>query len=313
MTCDPLAPPAPGIGFTLYGNLPRDVEKNRAVVEAAEIVTLHTLADPSDVQTAALVRRINPRARVWLAVPANYLSRMDLAKGRAAVVAEGRRIGKVAADMGAEVDEPNGEGASSGAVVGDWTAPKGTGGDAEDERLETLGEDLAEAILDGGGGKVKLGWTSHDSVKNFRVPRRFLRHVAVHSPQHYPAEAGKTATQRTLEARVQWSRGQWDALAAAGEVEADVVPYGARAAFYLQGHGHTLGALVWGLCEVAVARLWACPGSWSPEGTEALRLAAKLRARHGFGPDAVERFQRAAGLAVDGIVGDATLAALRRL
>ena len=313
MSCDPLTPPAPGIGPTIYGNLPRDVEKNRPVIETSEIVTLHTLADPTDVQTAALVRRINPRARVWLAVPANYLSRMDLQKGRKAVVAEGKRIGKVAVDMGAELSEPNGEGASTGTVVGDWTAPKGTGGDAEDARLESLGEDLAGAILDGGGGKIVLGWTSHDSVKTFRVPRRFLRRVALHSPQHYPAEKDKVVSQRTLEGRVRWSQGQWEALAAGGEVEAAVAPYGRRAGFYLQGWGHALGALIWGLCEVPHARLWACPGSWSPEALEALRLAVKLRAAHGFGPDAVERFQRAAGLKPDGIVGDATIAALRRL
>lgn len=313
MPCNPLRPPAPGIGPTIYGNLPRDVEKNRPVIEAAEIVTLHTLADPSDVQTAALVRRINPRARVWLAVPANYLSRLDLAKGRRAVIAEGTRISKVAVDMGAELCEPNGEGASSGYVVGDWTAAKGAVGDAEDERLETLGEDLADAILDAGSGRIVLGFTSHDGTETFRVPRRFLRRIALHSPQHYPAIKGKTASQRTLEGRVRWSEGQWQVLASRGEVEGSVVPYGQRAGFYLQGWGHSLGALVWGLCEVPHARLWACPGSWSAEGLDALRIAGRLRARHGFGPDAVERFQRAAGLEVDGIVGRATLDALRRL
>jgi hypothetical protein len=66
------------------------------------------------------------------------------------------------------------------------------------------------------------------------------------------------------------------------------------------------------LCEAPTARLWACPGSWSPEAVEALRLARALRSTGGCGPDAVERWQAAQGLDADGIVGRQTLAALAR-
>ncbi|NCW44160.1 MAG: hypothetical protein EBV77_01445 [Gemmatimonadaceae bacterium] len=77
----------------------------------------------------------------------------------------------------------------------------------------------------------------------------------------------------------------------------------------MQGWGHTVGALVWGLCEAPVARLWACPGSWSPEAVKALRGARAVRAVAGHGPDAIERFQALHGLAADGVVGPRTLAA----
>jgi murein L,D-transpeptidase YcbB/YkuD len=57
-----------------------------------------------------------------------------------------------------------------------------------------------------------------------------------------------------------------------------------------------------------VVRLWACPGSWSPEAVEALTLARRLRAE--VGPS-VERWQIARGLTADGVIGPVTLASLR--
>lgn len=301
--------PAAGISATIYGNLPRDLDTplGRDVIRASDIVTLHTSADPADVRSAALVRQINPSARVWLACPANYLSRLDLAKGRAAVLAEVTRIARVAADMGAELLELNGEGASDGKTPGDWTSA------ADDlrevERLESLGRDVTLTLRAALPASCAIAWTSHDGT-SFRVPRALLSRVDLHSPQHYPAEAGRTVSQRELERRVAWSEGQWHALAERGRVPAEVVPHGARWAPYLQGWGHTVGALVWGLCEAPIARLWACPGSWSPEALLALRGARAIRAEVGHGPDAVERWQARHGLAVDGVVGPASLRAL---
>ena len=270
---------APGIGATFYGSLPRDLDSplGREVIRACDHVTLHTAADASDVQSAALVRRLGC-ARVWLAIPANYLSRLDLSRGRVVALDEIRRVALVARDAGAELLELNGEGASDGAVVGDWTsAPRD---EQERRRLDELAVELCNAIR-AAVPTLAIGWTSHDGVRSFRIPRAHLGLVDLHAPQHYPAQAGRMVSQRELAARIAWSRGQWEALVAEGRAPAAVAPYGAAWSPYLQGHGHAVGALVWGLCEAPTARLWACPGSWSPEAVEALRLARALRSSGG--------------------------------
>jgi len=300
----------PGIGATIYGSLPRDIDSplGRDVIRASDIVTLHTSADPTDVRSAALVRQINPDARVWLACPANYLSRMDLARGRAAVVAEVQRIATIARDMGAELVELNGEGAADGLTPGDWTYPEPD--TRERARLESLARDILVALRAALPPTIALGWTSHD-MPGFDVPwGPILSRVDLHAPQHYPAEAGRVVRQRELEHRIARSRGRWEGLADHGVVPPEAIPGGARWAPYLQGWGHTLGALVWGLCEAPIARLWACPGSWSPEALQALQGARAIRTEVGHGSDSIERWQRDSGLAVDGVVGPRSLAVL---
>jgi len=296
---------AHGIGATFYGSLPRDLDAHREVIRACDHVTLHTAADASDVASAALVRQINPSARVWLAIPGNYLSRLDLTKGRDAAVAEVRRCARIALAMGAEVFELNGEGASDGQTVGDWTA--GGADDIEATRLASLAAALLDAARAELGTRCALAWTSHD-MPSFRLPwAAILSRVDLHSPQHYPAQVGRLVAQRELESRIARSLGRWEAACERSSVPVDAIPYGAKWAPYYQGWGHQVGALVWGLCEAPVARLWACPGSWSPEAVEALTLARRLRAE--VGPS-VERWQMAHGLTADGVVGPRTLASL---
>lgn len=300
----------PGIGATFYGNLPRDLDtpQGRDVIRASDIVTLHTLADPSDARHAALVRQINPDARVWLGLPANYLSRMDLAQGRGPVLAEVSRIARVAVSMGVELVELNGEGASDGLTPGDWTYPRADR--REQQRLESLARDVLHTLRAALPPTIAIGWTSHD-MPGFALPwGAILSRVDVHAPQHYPAQQGAVATQRTLERRIATARGRWEAIADRGEIPDGVVPGGGSWSPYLQGWGHTVGALVWGLCEAPLVRLWACPGSWSPEALSALRAARTLRAAVGVGPDAVERWQTARGLTPDGVVGPRTLSTL---
>lgn len=296
----------PGIGATFYGNNARDLDSNKRVVSVSDFVCIHTAADESDLRTADLVRRLGCQ-RIWLAIPGNYLSRLDQRSGRKAVVAEIERCVGIAVQMGAEVFEVNGEGASDGSAAGDWTSPSGDR--AEAERLESLGVDMISAAKSKAAGKLLVGWTSHDGV-SFRIPRKLLSLVDLHSPQHYPSQEGYTVKQRDLDRRIAWSRGQWESLAAKRSVSRDACPYGSKWSPYFQGWGTEIGALVWALCEAPTARLWACPGSWSPEAVEALRLARALRAACGHGPDAVERWQASRGLDADGAVGRMTLAEL---
>lgn len=299
---------APGIGATFYGSLGRDLDAHREVIRASDVVTLHTSASDDDVRSAALVRQVNPGARVWLGLPANYLSRLDLSKGREAAVAEARRCARVGLAMGAELVEINGEGASDGATPGDWTSAPGD--DREARRLGSLAVEVIEGMRAELDGRASIGWTSHD-MPGFRLPwHEILSRVDLHSPQHYPAQAGRLVAQRELERRIAASLGRWEGLVERGEVPADAIPYGGRWSPYLQGWGHQVGALVWGLCEAPLVRLWACPGSWSPEAVEALTLARRLRAA--VGPS-VERWQAAHSLTADGVVGPATLATLATL
>lgn len=299
----------PGVGATIYGSLPRDLDTpaGREVIRNCDHVTLHTAADAGDVRNAALVRQLGCQ-RVWLALPGNYLSRLDLSRGRAAAVAEIRRCARVALDMGAEILELNCEGASDGRVVGDWTSAPGDA--AEAARLGSLAVDLLDAARAVLTNRCALAFTSHD-MPGFRIPwGQILSRVDVHSPQHYPAQAGRTVQQAELAGRVERSRGRWEALVDRGEVPAVMTPRGEAWAPYYQGHGHAVGALVWGLAQASIARLWAHPGSWSPEAVPALRLARILRAQVGFGADAIEGWQQRERLTVDGVCGPATLRSL---
>ena len=296
---------APGVGATFYGNLPRDLDAHREVIAASDFVCLHTSADASDVASADRVRALGC-SRVWLAIPGNYLVTRATRGGIGAAVGEIERCARVARDMGAEVFEINGEGQSDGQKPGDWIPADAM----EAAKLASLAAAVIEAARDVLGASCAVSWTSHD-MPGFRLPwTAILSRVDLHAPQHYPAEAGRLATQRELASRIDRSRGRWEGLADQHVIPADVIPGGSRWSPYLQGWGHTLGALVWGLSEAPLVRLWACPGSWSPEAVKALCGARTLRAEVGGGPGAVERYQGRHGLAPDGVVGPRTLAAL---
>jgi len=300
---------APGVGATIYGRLPRDIAE--PVCRASDFITLHTAADETDPASAARVRALGC-ARVWLGLPANYFVRIGQRQGVAAAVKEAVRCARVAADMGAEVLEFNGEGESSGQKPGDWipASPE------EAAQLAAVAEAIicaAEDELRLRGSKAVVVWTSHD-MPSFRLPwGPILRNVGGHSPQHYPAEKGRTVRQRELMERVARSRGRWEGVAEAQRLPAELLPGGPLWVPYFQGWGHTAGATVWGLAEHRLARVWAYPGSWDANGLLALRLARALRREVEPGPEAVEQLQAAHGLVADGLVGPRTEMMLRTL
>jgi hypothetical protein len=194
----------PGVGATIYGELPRDIAE--PICRASDFVTLHTAADASDVASAAKVRSYGC-GRVWLALPANYFVRLGQTRGVPAAIAEARRCARIAADMGAEAFEFNGEGQQDGQKPGDWIP-------ANPEEARGLAE-LAAAIIGAAEEELRLRgsaavvlWTSHD-MPSFRLPwGTILRLVGGHSPQHYPAQKGRFVRQKELMARVATSRGQ---------------------------------------------------------------------------------------------------------
>lgn len=297
---------APGVGVTIYGDLPRDIAE--PVCRASDFITLHTAADRTDVASATKVRSYGC-ARVWLALPANYFVRLGQARGTAAAVAEARRCGRVAADMGAEALEFNGEGSSDASRPGDWIP----GTAAEAHQLAELAADIIDAAKDElrlRSSPAVVLWTSHD-MPSFRLPwRAILSRVGGHSPQHYPAQKGGLVKQRELMARVARSAGRWDAIDERDGLPRELLPGGELWVPYLQGWGHTVGASVWGLAEHRLARLWAYPGSWDANGLHALRAARAVRAEVEPTVEAIEHWQRLRGLAPDGVVGPRTLAAL---
>lgn len=297
----------PGIGATIYGHLPRDIAE--PVCRASDFITLHTAADASDVASAAKVRSYGCE-RVWLALPANYFVRLAQGRGVPAAIAESRRCARIAADMGVEVFEFNGEGESSGQKPGDWIPANPV------EAVELA--EIAAAIIGAAEEELRLRgsaavvvWTSHD-MPSFKLPWEvILRLVGGHSPQHYPAQKGRFVKQRELMARVARSLGRWEGVAERENLPAELLPGGELWVPYLQGWGHTVGASVWGLTEHRLARLWAYPGSWDANGLLALRLARPLREVVEPGPEAVEQWQAAHGLTPDGLIGPRTEESLR--
>ena len=157
---------APGIGAAIYGHLPRDVTAE--VVSAADFVCLHTLADATDITTAAQVRRMGC-ARVWLATPANYLVRTMDRHGEGAAIVEAKRAARIALDAGCEVFEFNGEGSSDGKAPGDWIPADA----AEASRLARLAAEAIEAARDVLGTRCAVAWTSHD-MPGFELPWRAI-------------------------------------------------------------------------------------------------------------------------------------------
>lgn len=297
---------APGLALTCYAggpatNILSAVKLSAEAVRLADIVTLHTTPDRSDLAAVAEVRRLNPKARVWFGAPFNPVVRLQKPRALETVAA----WAKLAVEAGAEMLELNGEGNTTS--PGDWV-----GNDpAERVRLATLMTELLQ-VMRAAAPSLPLGFTSHDMPRSFLVPwSEVLREpLALHRPQHYPAEAGRRVGLQELQDRIARSRKQWDALVAAGKMDAPFTPYGAGWSPYLQGHGHDLVATVWAMDQAPIASLWASPGSWDDVGTASLRVMRQLRDEVGHAPGAIARWQTAHGLDPVGTIGPKSRALL---
>lgn len=290
---------APGLALTCYASGPakdiaQAVKLSEPSLQYADILTLHTTPDPSDVKVIDAARKKYPAMRLWLGAPANQLARgsTDDAIKKALTWA------KLSVDNGIELLELNGEG--NEVAPGDWVGNN----PAERAGLALrLGEILAELRKAHPG--LALGWTSHDMPRSFRIPwpKVLQAPLAIHRPQHYPAEKGRLVEFDELAGRIDRSRKQFQAFADDGAIGAEFVPRGDAWSPYLQGWGHNPLATAWGLDQAPIGSLWASPGSWDDGGTLALRVLRTIRDEVGPGPGSIGRWQERRGLEAVGTIG----------
>jgi len=304
---------APGIFITVGDCAPvqHDLAAALSILRAVrpDGVILHTYPGDEDRATVDALRAAVPGLRIWFQAPANNLAGGD---ERAAALRVASWV-RHAADLGAEVLSLNGEGASRAGAPG-WKPNQPMGVLQVAHRAEVVLHEAAEAAQ----GRIALAWSSHDRVASHDLPWRAIygarSPVTIALPQVYadPGD-GSAAGLAGAQSRHDGTVRQWRAMIDAGTIRRDVGPDGAGWCEYVQSHHHTVRAACWLLDRAALAATWTVRADGllcDAAGVKALRADAELRRRVGHAPGRVARFQASAGLAADGIVGDATLAAL---
>jgi len=285
-----------------------DVTEALRVLRAVRpgVVMLHTSPGPEDVATVGEIRAALPGVRVWIQTPANGLAGASTAKAQEIV----RRYVQQAIALGAEVLSFNGEGASAPGRPG-WKP----GQPLDAGALLTHAHDVLAAAADEAGTRLHLAWSSHDHPQSHALPWAAIlgptSPVALSLPQIY-AEPGDGSRCSVAGARARFaaSRAQHEALASRGVIRPEFVPGASSCVGYHQTHHHELAALCWLLNQSALAASWTvrADGALCDDvGLLALRVDAELRRQSGHAPGRIERFQAEHGLAVDGLVGPATL------
>lgn len=290
---------APGLALTCYASGPAKsiadaVKLSDADIERSDIITLHTTPDESDVKVIEALRKKYPALRIWFGAPANQLARGSTDDAIKKVLAWAR----LSVDNGVELLELNGEGNET--APGDWVGNNA----AERSGLAIRLHELLKALRAAHPG-LALGWTSHDMPRSFRIPWKEVLQapLAIHRPQHYPAEKGRLVDFDELATRIDRSRRQFQAFADAADISAEYVPRGDAWSPYLQGWGHNPLVTAWGLDQAPIGSLWASPGSWDQGGSIALRVLHTIRAEVGPGPGAIGRWQAKHGLEAVGTIG----------
>ncbi len=264
-----------------------------------DIVQLHTQPDPTDAPVLQAIRGLLPGVRLWLGAPSNPLAGMSDAKAVETV----SRWAELARTWDVELVMLNGERPSRAGLPG-WVP--------RTPELDTKAAKILDALTSRG---VRVGWTSHDHLQWHPQPEPVLApgsRVVCHAPQVYGADKDAWAAAPLGSVKGRWSKAAEQAatLARRGVIGERYAFGGASMAPYVQAHGVSTAATCWLLDRAPLAGAWAAPARIDAEGRRALLVDAALRRLVGDAPGRVERFQRTRGLAADGIVGPATLAAL---
>ena len=313
----PSAPLAPAVVVTVYpsGSMASTAAKSRPILErllraAAPGDLAVCIHDPITGDERALTSMVRDLGlRLWVAWGANPHVRTARAKGTAAALDVCARWSAAAHALGAEVVELNGERSGSG-NPDDWVidAP----GDAA--LLPALAASLIATARESAPG-ARVSWTSHDHPKWHRLPWKAILGPGgcdLHAPQLYAADTRSDAPEghREAAARIASASAQWRALVDVGEVRADLGPDGRGWTAYGQIHGLTTAGAAVVLDSSDTTRAWAIPERHDEAGLRALEAVLTARRLYGRSAGAIRRAQAARGLAVDGVCGAATLAAL---
>lgn len=312
-----LPPLPPAVVVTLYpsGSMAAMAAQSRPLLDrlmraAAPgdlAVCVHDPITGDERAVTDLVRALG--LRLWVAWGANPHVRTARAKGPAAALDVCARWSAAAHALGAEVVELNGERVGSNNPV-DWVidAP----GDAA--LLPALAASLIATARESAPG-ARVSWTSHDCPKWHKLPWRAILGPGgadLHAPQIYASNPGTDAPEghKAAAARLAMATAQWRTLVDVGEVRADVGPGGRGWTSYGQIHGLTTAGAALILDSSDTSRAWALPTRHDADGLRALEVLLTARRLHGRSAGAIRRAQAAHGLAVDGIAGPLTCAAL---
>ena len=279
----------------------------RAAAPGDLAVCIHDPITGDERALTSMVRDLG--ARLWVAWGANPHVRTARTKGPASALDVCARWSAAAHALGAEVLELNGERVGSDNPV-DWVidAP----GDAA--LLPALASSLIATVRASAPG-ARVSWTSHDHPRWHRLPWRAILGpggVDLHAPQLYAADTRSPEPEghRVAAARIASASAQWQSLVDSGDVRRELGPGGAGWTSYGQIHSLTTAGALVVLDSSDTSRAWALPTRCDVPGVLALEALLTARRLHGRSAGAIRRAQAAHGLAVDGVCGARTLAAL---